>query len=118
MIYNKEISKNCKDFTVDTEKLCYTDARSGALREKKNMILEDINNFKTEKTCIYKDESYSVRDNGAVLRHSKENTRKRKIDEIWTFGNVDDKGFLRIGGEKIRLCTEKRLLFILICDIL
>ena len=65
------------------------------------MILEDINNFKTEKTCIYKDESYSVRDNGAVLRHSKENTRKRKIDEIWTFGNVDDKGFLRIGGEKI-----------------
>ena len=22
MIYNKEISKNCKDFTMDTEKLC------------------------------------------------------------------------------------------------
>ena len=22
MIYNKKISKNCKDFTMDTEKLC------------------------------------------------------------------------------------------------
>ena len=73
----------------------------GACGGTKNMILEDIDNFNAEKTCIYKDESYSVRDNGAVLRHSKENSKKRKIDEIWTFGNIDGKGFLRIGGEKI-----------------
>ena len=33
MIYNKKISKNCKDFTMDMEKLCYVDARTGALLE-------------------------------------------------------------------------------------
>lgn len=65
------------------------------------MILDGVDDFKIEKNCIYKDEVYSVRDNGAVLRHSKDDSRKRKIDEVWTFGKVDDKGFLRIGGEKI-----------------
>ena len=34
MIYNKKISKNCKAFTMDTEKLCYVDARTGVLRSK------------------------------------------------------------------------------------
>ena len=33
MIYNKKISKNYKDFTMDMEKLCYVDARTGALLE-------------------------------------------------------------------------------------
>lgn len=65
------------------------------------MTNQDINDFTQEKTCTYKDETYSVRDNGAVMRHGKENGRKRKIDGCWTFGNLDDKGFLRIGGEKI-----------------
>ena len=32
--YNKKISKDCKDFTMDTEKLCYVDARTGVLRSK------------------------------------------------------------------------------------
>lgn len=65
------------------------------------MITQDINDFTQEKTCIYKNETYSVRDNGAVMRHSRETGRKRSIDGDWTFGNLDDKGFLRIGGEKI-----------------
>lgn len=65
------------------------------------MITQDIDDFVQEKTCVYKDETYSVRDNGAVMRHSKENRRKRRIDGSWTFGNLDGKGFLRIGGEKI-----------------
>ena len=46
----------------------------------------DVNDFKEEKVCKYKDETYSVRVNGAVLRHPKENGRqKRKIDNTWTF---------------------------------
>ncbi|MBR1535889.1 MAG: HNH endonuclease [Treponema sp.] len=65
------------------------------------MTYSDINDFTQEETCIYKDEVYSVRDNGAVMRHAKENGRKRKIDGEWTFGNIDNKGFLRIGGEKV-----------------
>ena len=32
--YNKKISKDCKDFTMDTEKLYYVDARTGVLRSK------------------------------------------------------------------------------------
>ncbi len=65
------------------------------------MAEKNIEDFKEEKICIYKNETYSARDNGAVLRHSKENSRKRQIDGIWTFGKLDDKGFMRIGGEKI-----------------
>lgn len=65
------------------------------------MKFTDINNFTQEKTYTYKNETYSVRDNGAVMRHSIETGRKRKLDDEWTFGNLDDKGFLRIGGEKI-----------------
>ena len=48
------------------------------------MTYSDINDFTQEETCIYKDEVYSVRDNGAVMRHAKENGQKRKIDGEWT----------------------------------
>lgn len=40
-----------------------------------------INDFTEEKICTYKDETYSVRDNGAVMRHSKPEKRKRKLDD-------------------------------------
>ncbi len=67
------------------------------------MTNTDIDNFKKETTCIYKDEQYSVRDNGAVLRHSRETGRKRKDDDIWTFGtSVDDKGFYSFGNAKVQ----------------
>ena len=46
----------------------------------------DINDYREEKSCIYKDEEYLVRDNGAVLRKSRPNQRKRKHDDMWTFG--------------------------------
>ena len=65
------------------------------------MNLTNINDFNEEKVCTYKNETYSARDNGAVLRLSGNSEHKRKIDDIWTFGTLDDKGFMRIGGEKI-----------------
>ena len=65
------------------------------------MTFTNIDDFHEEKICTYKNETYSVRDNGAVLRHSGNSEHKRKIDDIWTFGTLDDKGFMRIGGEKI-----------------
>ena len=65
------------------------------------MTITNINDFSEERTCVYKNETYSVRDNGSVLRHSSNAIRKRKIDDTWTFGTLDDKGFMRIGGEKI-----------------
>jgi len=63
----------------------------------------DINDFFEEKTCIYKKEKYSVRDNGEVLRHPKVNSRrKRKTDNTWTFGRVNNKtGYMEIASKRI-----------------
>jgi len=62
----------------------------------------DINDFKEEKECTYKGERYSVRDNGAVLRHSREGKRQRQSDNIWTFGKQNEKtGYMEISSERI-----------------
>ncbi len=50
---------------------------------------ELIDDYKEERTCKYDDEMYSVRDNGAVMRHPKTEGRKRVIDGTWTFGTVN-----------------------------
>ncbi|MEQ9062788.1 MAG: HNH endonuclease signature motif containing protein [Vicingaceae bacterium] len=47
--------------------------------------------YSQELTCIYKNEKYAVRDNGMVLRHPRENGRKRLIDNKWDFGKVNQK---------------------------
>ncbi|MBR3859425.1 MAG: HNH endonuclease, partial [Bacteroidaceae bacterium] len=61
-----------------------------------------LNIFEVEKECNYKDEHYSVRDNGAILRHSKEGKKSRKLDNKWTFGTPDSKtGYLIYGGERV-----------------
>ncbi len=44
-----------------------------------------------EVNCTYKDEQYSVRENGEVLRHSRGGKRTRPIDDQWTFGKPNDK---------------------------
>ena len=52
---------------------------------------------------VYKDEIYSVRDNGAVMRLSK-NERKRELDNKWTFGTQKTPNdYLKIGG----VCVHK-----------
>lgn len=48
-----------------------------------------INTFSEEKECEYKGEIYSVRDNGAVMRHLRNSKKARKDDGIWTFGTMD-----------------------------
>ncbi len=58
-----------------------------------------IDDYNEVKECNYKEEHYSVRDNGAVLRHQRSGKRKRPLDEKWTFGNLDvSKGYLYYGG--------------------
>ena len=72
---------------------------------------QDINTFTQEKICTYRDETYSVRDNGSVLRHSRENGRKRKDDDIWTFGtSIDDKGFYSF--EMLKFSKSSRRCFL------
>lgn len=60
-----------------------------------------INEFNVVKECVYKDEYYSVRDNGAIYRHARKGKRIRKHDNIWTFGNPNNNGYLIISNEVV-----------------
>ena len=52
--------------------------------------------------CYYKNEHYSVRDNGAVLRHAPNNKRTRPTDNNWTFGKLNNRtGYLEIASVRI-----------------
>lgn len=62
----------------------------------------NVKQFEKETECIYKEEKYSVRDNGAVFRHSIEGKRLRPSDNIWTFGKLNNKtGYLEIASVRI-----------------
>ncbi len=70
--------------------------------EKLEEIMVEINDYEIEKECIYKDEHYLVRDNGAILRLPKNEKRPRKSDNIWTFGKCNPKtGYLLFCGERV-----------------
>lgn len=61
-----------------------------------------LNDYKEIKDCVYKGECYSVRDNGAILRHVREGKRIRKDDGIWTFGKPNTStGYMEIGSERV-----------------
>ena len=65
-------------------------------------ILCLLNDYTDVRDCVYKGEYYSVRDNGAVLRHSREGKRKRKDDGVWTFGRANEQtGYMAIGSERV-----------------
>lgn len=62
----------------------------------------DIDNYIIIKDCIYKDEHYSVRDNGAIMRHQREGMRKRKNDEVWSFGTPNIlTGYMKFCAERV-----------------
>ena len=61
-----------------------------------------IDIFDEEKTCEYRGEVYSVRDNGAVFRHPRDGKKIRRLDKKWTFGKIDTQhGYLTIGAVPI-----------------
>ncbi len=61
-----------------------------------------LDDFEQEAQCLYKDENYSVRDNGTVLRHTPINKRTRPTDNQWTFGKLNIKtGYLEIASVRI-----------------
>ena len=61
-----------------------------------------LNIFESEKECDYKEEHYSVRDNGSILRHAKGGKKSRRLDNIWTFGKLNSStGYLEYGGERV-----------------
>ena len=61
-----------------------------------------VEDFSKEAKCVYKDEQYSVRDNGAVLRHPREGKKPRPTDNQWTFGKPNEKtGYMEISTARI-----------------
>lgn len=64
--------------------------------------MADLNDFKHEIELVYKDELYSVRNNGAVLRHCREGKRQRPIDNEWTLGKQNEKtGYMEIATVRV-----------------
>lgn len=61
-----------------------------------------VNDFQREVDCRYGDERYSVRDNGAVLRHHRDGKRRRALDNQWTFGKKNSANpYLNIAGIRV-----------------
>ena len=68
----------------------------------------DINEYTRETTCEYKGELYSVRDNGAVMRHLREGKKARKLDNIWTFGTKDKaNGYMMVNSHRVHIIVAK-----------
>ncbi len=66
--------------------------------------MEQINHehFKNELTCTYRNEIYSVRDNGAVFRQQRINSRLRPLDKKWTFGRGNKRrGYMYISSTPV-----------------
>jgi hypothetical protein len=60
-----------------------------------------VDDFRHVSECQLLNEFYLVRDNGAVLRLSKDNKRIRALDNNWTFGKLNQNGYLVISSVAI-----------------
>lgn len=62
----------------------------------------NVHDCTREVDCTYDDERYSVRDNGAVSRHSRTGKRPRPTDYQWTFGKANSQnGYMYISQVRI-----------------
>lgn len=70
-----------------------------------------INDYNEVKECVYKDEHYSVRDNGAIFRHKREGRKIRIDDERWTFGIKNSKtGYMLLGSHRVHIIVATAFL--------
>lgn len=61
-----------------------------------------VHDFHRDADCIYDEEKYSVRDNGALLRHPRVGKRPRKYDNQWTFGKPNSQnGYMYLSQVRI-----------------
>ncbi len=73
--------------------------------------MADIDDFTREVECIYKDEQYAVRDNGAVFRYPRDGRRPRKYDNFWTFGKPNIvHGYMEIASVRIHIIVATAFL--------
>ena len=68
----------------------------------------NINDYSEERECTYKGELYSVRDNGAVMRHQRDGQKVRKLDNVWTFGTKNmSNGYMLINSHRVHIIVAK-----------
>lgn len=61
-----------------------------------------LGQFDRELEAAYRSEVYRVRDNGAVCRQRRPGSRKRPLDDLWTFGvHNGSTGYMHIGTEVV-----------------
>lgn len=61
-----------------------------------------LHQFDREVVATYRGDTYRVRDNGAVYRLRRVQSRRRPLDEVWTFGTPNDStGYMHIGSEVV-----------------
>ena len=54
--------------------------------------------------CDYRGEHYSAREDGMIMRHTKQGVRKRKFDDVWTYGNLNaSNGYLFISTVRVHI---------------
>ena len=65
-------------------------------------LAEMLLSFERECEVAYRGEIYLVRDNGSVCRRAREHARRRRLDEVWTFGAFNrHSGYLEISGQVV-----------------
>lgn len=63
-----------------------------------------VDDFSEIRECDYKGEHYSVRDNGAVMRHPKPGRKPRPTDNEWTFGKRNEtNAYMYFGTHRIHI---------------
>ncbi len=70
-----------------------------------------LDSYSEVRECDYKGEHYSVRDNGAVMRHPKQGRKPRPSDNEWTFGVRDEKtAYMKFGTHRIHIIVANAFL--------
>jgi len=66
------------------------------------MRIDLLDQYDRQVEVEYQGDRYLVRDNGAVCRKSRLGHRKRKLDDVWTFGRPDDSsGYMHVGSHVV-----------------
>lgn len=86
-------------------------AETGNFNQQTPYMDKLIEVFSEIRECDYKGEHYSVRDNGAVMRHPQVNRKPRPKDNIWTFGTRDSKtAYMLFGTHRIHIIVANAFL--------
>jgi len=72
------------------------------LAAEQTRLEELLSIFEEQREVAFKEEIYLVRDNGSVCRRARLQARKRKLDEVWTFGTLNrHSGYFEIAGHVV-----------------